>query len=78
MGELLKKLYAPQLLLSGHTHKFGIENEPGFPMPVVMGARFDKKADLVSGARITLENDKAKIEFTDPQGKSMEKSTLML
>lgn len=77
-GELLKKLYAPQLLLSGHTHKFGIENEPGFPMPVVMGARFDKKADLVSGARITLENDKAKIEFTDPQGKSMEKSTLML
>ena len=73
----LKKLYAPHLLLSGHVHRFAIEKNPEFPCPVVMGAKLDKKADLFSGARITLSKGKGHIEFLDHNGKTLEKETVI-
>ena len=69
-GKSLKILYAPQLLLSGHVHRFAIEKNQEFPCPVVMGAMLDKKADLASGSRITLNQGTGLIEFLDHNGKT--------
>ena len=75
-GKHLKSLYVPQLLLSGHVHRFAVEKNPEFPCPVVMGARLDKKANRFAGSRITLNKGAAHIEFLDHTGKTIKEESV--
>ena len=80
-SQALKETFKPQLLISGHVHRNRIESKKEFPCTILMGTdrRMNKKGIYtLSGTRITLSGNTAKVEFTLPDGKVKESATLSL
>ncbi len=78
-AKLLRESVKPDLMLCGHTHKFGIYepggsyDDYGQPCKIIVASEVDK-GNRFAGAGLVLKNDSVKITFTDNTGNKNSKS----
>lgn len=79
-ASLLKKHIKPDLMICGHTHKYGINyvgsvNDClGQPCPVVIGS--EPQADRFIGCGFIINDEQIEVKFTDSLGNTLSRETL--
>ena len=81
-ADLLKNFIKPDIMICGHTHRFGIFNPGsnfdnyGQPCTVVVGSEVIKKHIDFGGAGFVLNNHSAEVTFNRNDGKILKKETI--